>query len=163
MTLTDAADASQLDAARALFREYASAIGVDLCFQGFEAELAALPGCYAPPAGCILLARAGDRAAYAGCVALRPLAPGVCEMKRLYVRPAGRGAGLGRVLAEAVIARARDIGYATMRLDTLESMSAARALYRALGFRACSAYYSNPLPGVMYMELDLNPTPAEGR
>jgi ribosomal protein S18 acetylase RimI-like enzyme len=142
--------------ARALFEEYAAAIGVDLCFQGFADELAALPGAYAPPRGRLLLA--GPEDAPQGCIALRPLAGSdaaapVGEVKRLYVRTAARGAGLGRTLAEALIAEARAIGYRELRLDTLPTMSAARALYASLGFRESAAYYPNPLPGALYMSL----------
>ncbi len=137
-----------------LFREYQISIGVDLCFQGFEEELATLPGTYAPPRGEILIARAGRAAA--GVIALRPAeAEGACEMKRLYVRPAFRAAKLGRRLAEAVIAEGRRIGYRRIILDTLQDMTAAQALYRALGFTEISAYYDNPLPGVRYFELAL--------
>ena len=145
-----------------LFREYQISIGVDLCFQGFEEELATLPGLYGPPRGEILMARAGRAAA--GIVALRPLpeygaaggrdgAPGeagVCEMKRLYVRPAFRAAKLGRRLAERVVGEARRLGYRRIVLDTLHDMTAAQALYRALGFAEIEAYYKNPLPGVRY-------------
>ncbi len=145
-------------AVRALFEEYAQALDVDLCFQGFDRELATLPGAYAPPRGRLLVA--GSRAAPLGCVALRPL-PGndattrVAEIKRLYVRPAARGTGLGGALASEVIGAARAIGYREVRLDTLASMTAARALYASLGFRACDAYYHNPLPGTAYMALAL--------
>ncbi|MDH4196431.1 MAG: GNAT family N-acetyltransferase [Candidatus Aminicenantes bacterium] len=138
---------------RRLFREYQELLGVDLCFQGFEDELAELPGKYAPPTGALLLAFDGEEAQ--GCVALRGIAPGVCEMKRLYVRPAYRGQGLGRTLAEAVIAEGRRIGYRTMRLDTLEKLREAIGLYESLGFRRIPPYYANPLPGVIYWELDL--------
>ena len=138
---------------RALFEEYAAALGVDLGFQGFSEELDSLPGAYAPPAGCLLLGRVGRLPA--GCVAMRALAPGVCEIKRLYVRPDFRATGLGRRLAEAAVAAAQAKGYAAMRLDTLAAMTSARALYRSLGFRPIAAYRHNPVPGAEFLELDL--------
>lgn len=138
---------------RRLFREYADSLAVDLCFQDFEAELAGLPGKYAPPRGRLLLARDGDDAA--GCVAMRPVDGGTCEMKRLYVRPAWRGARLGRRLAERVCSEAREAGYARICLDTLPSMEAALALYRALGFRPVAPYVHNPVPGAIFLGLDL--------
>lgn len=150
----EAADSpDEIAAVRALFLEYARSLGVSLDFQGFDQELATLPGCYAPPRGRLLIARQG--ADIVGCVALRPLDAERCEMKRLYLRPACRGHGAGRQLAESIIAAARAIGYRRMVLDTLAQMPAARALYASLGFREISAYYDNPLPGVLYAELDL--------
>jgi ribosomal protein S18 acetylase RimI-like enzyme len=156
--IRNAASAADVAAARALFEEYAAALNVDLCFQGFAEELASLPGAYAPPRGRLLLA--GPSHAPIGCVALRPLpaddaTTAVCEIKRLYVQPAARGTGLGAALAQAVLAEARAIGYREVRLDTLASMSAARALYASLGFRECAPYYHNPLGGTAYMALAL--------
>ena len=150
----DARGAGDVRVARTLFEEYAASLDVDLGFQGFADELASLPGAYAPPAGALLLALRGD--AIIGCIALRPLgdpAARVAEMKRLYVRPAARGFGVGRVLVEAVVDRARTLGYREMKLDTLAPMRQARALYASLGFRPCEAYYDNPLPGVAYLSL----------
>jgi putative acetyltransferase len=144
---------AELDLVRTLFREYQLAIGVDLCFQGFEAELAALPAAYAPPAGRLLLAFDGE--ALAGCGALRPIAPGVAELKRMWTRPGLRGRGVARGVATALLDAARAEGYRIVRLDTLEGMTAARALYQRLGFREIGPYYANPLPGVVYMELTL--------
>ncbi len=142
-----------LEPVRAIFREYADSLGVDLCFQGFEAELAGLPGMYAEPQGRILLAEEDGGAV--GCVAMRPLDGAVCEMKRLYVRPAGRGRHLGRQLATEICRAARQAGYERMRLDTLASMRQAQQLYRSLGFRPIPPYVFNPIEGAMYMELDL--------
>ncbi len=139
---------------RALFLEYQDWLDVDLCFQGFGEELASLPGNYAPPAGGVWLAHVDG--ALAGCVGLRPHDGGTCEMKRLWVRPAFRGLGLGRRLAETGIAAARAAGYRTLCLDTLSFMDAARALYADLGFHEIPAYYDNPLEDVCYLELDLS-------
>jgi ribosomal protein S18 acetylase RimI-like enzyme len=147
-----------LESVRAIFREYADSLGFDLCFQGFESELAGLPGKYAEPQGRVLLAE--DDGQIAGCVAMRPLDDSACEMKRLYVRPAGRGRHLGRRLATAICGQAKEAGYQRMRLDTLASMHAAQALYRSLGFRPIAAYVFNPLEGATYMELELTgPSP----
>ncbi|MBN3753188.1 GNAT family N-acetyltransferase [Paraburkholderia sp. Tr-20389] len=142
-----------LDVVRAVFREYADSLGIDLSFQSFDEELAALPGKYAPPRGAILLAR--NDARVIGSVALRPFEHDICEMKRLYVRPEGRGLQLGRRLAQAVVRAAKDAGYQKMRLDTLPSMQAAQRLYASLGFRPISAYVFNPVEGTQFLELDL--------
>ena len=142
---------ADLAAARTLFREYAEGLDFALDFQDFEEEMAALPGPYARPDGCILLAE--REKSPIGVVAVKPLGDaGVCEMKRLYVRPAHRGTGVGRALGEAVLDAARTLGYDVMRLDTVASMTAARALYRSLGFEERSPYYHNPLDDVVYME-----------
>jgi len=138
---------------RLLFEQYADALGFDLEFQGFSRELATLPGEYAPPGGCILLAERAEE--IVGCVALRPLEKLICEMKRLYVVPGHRNRKIGRMLAEAVIDQARDLGYERMRLDTIESMTAAQALYRSLGFRPIKPYRYNPLVNPSYFELNL--------
>jgi len=171
LAITPARGDDDMAAVARLFREYQISIGTDLCFQGFEEELKTLPGAYAPPRGDILVARAGRAAA--GVVALRPLpnyggarltcggaglsgaAGDTCEMKRLYVRPAFRAAKLGRRLAERAIDEARQRGYRGLVLDTLKEMTAAQALYRALGFAEIGAYYDNPIEGVRYFRLAL--------
>lgn len=148
-----ASSTEEIEESRTLFREYEKSLGIDLCFQNFEKELAGLPGEYAPPSGTLLLARVGDRVA--GCVALRKIEADVCEMKRLYVRGAFRGQGTGRQLAEAVIDTARRVGYRRIRLDTLPSMREAIPLYRSLGFYEIAPYRENPIEGVLFMEKTL--------
>jgi ribosomal protein S18 acetylase RimI-like enzyme len=152
-SIVQASTASQLADIRALFLEYAASLEISLCFQNFEQELATLPGSYAPPSGRLLLAQETNQAA--GCVGVRALGDGVCEMKRLYVRPAWRGKGLGRILAKAIIASASEIGYTSMRLDTLASMQPAISLYHSLGFRQIAPYYANPSEKAVFMELTL--------
>jgi RimJ/RimL family protein N-acetyltransferase len=152
--IADLTEPARMDVVRDLFREYQRTIGVDLCFQGFAEELATLPGAYAPPRGRLLLATIGDDPV--GCVGLRPLDGDAAEMKRLYVRPAARGQGLGRRLATSVIDGARALGYRCVRLDTLASMTDAIALYRALGFVEIPPYRPNPLPGPRYFERTLD-------
>ncbi|MBK9116588.1 MAG: GNAT family N-acetyltransferase [Betaproteobacteria bacterium] len=148
-----------MDEARALFREYADWLAVDLCFQGFAEELASLPGAYAPPRGCLLLA--GPAGAAIGCIALRPIAVdgtadgAVGEIKRLFVQPAARGQGLGERLVAAIVDIARAAGYRELKLDTLLHMTDARRLYERLGFAPCSPYYHNPLPGAVYLSRTL--------
>jgi putative acetyltransferase len=154
LSMSQAESAAQIAQARELFLEYAQSLGFSLCFQNFDGELAGLPGDYAPPEGRLLLAEYDGR--LAGCVALHQLEPGICEMKRLYLRPAFRGKGLGRALAERIIAEARLIDYQRMRLDTVEPvMKDAAAMYRKLGFREVAPYRANPIAGAMYMELEL--------
>ncbi len=154
LTLTQAESPAQIVQARELFLEYAKSLGFSLCFQNFDKELAELPGDYAPPEGRLLLAEYEDQ--LAACVALHRLEPGICEMKRLYLRPQFRGKGLGRALAERIITEARRIGYQRMRLDTVEPvMKDAVAMYRKLGFAEIAPYRPNPIAGAMYMELEL--------
>jgi putative acetyltransferase len=148
--IVHAASPDQIAAARRLFKEYEASLGIGLDFQGFEREVAELPGGYAPPAGRLFLAVGGSEPI--GCVALMRRGDGVCEMKRLYVRPTARGARLGRRLAETVIREARLIGYTRMRLDTLPFMKEATALYRTLGFVEIAPYYENPVAGSLFME-----------
>jgi GNAT superfamily N-acetyltransferase len=154
LTFVQAESPAQIAQARELFLEYAQSLGFSLCFQNFDKELAELPGDYAPPEGRLLLAEYDGR--LAACVALHKLEPDICEMKRLYLRPQFRGKGLGRALADRIIAEARQIGYQRMRLDTVEPiMKDAVAMYRKLGFKEVVAYRPNPIAGAMYMELKL--------
>ncbi len=150
-------DAQGWEDTRAILRDYANSLDVDLCFQGFEEELAQLPGAYAPPSGLMLLAMVDG--AVAGCGAFRNLPdvdyPNACEMKRLYVRPAFRRFGLGRLLAQALMDRAAQAGYSSMLLDTLDEMEAARGLYESLGFEEVPPFYYNPLPGAHYLRVVL--------
>ena len=152
------ATADDLEAARAIFREYASTLSVNLDFQDFQTELTDLPGDYAPPRGGLLLARVSG--ALAGCCALRPMDssdyPNAAEMKRLFVRKAFRGFGLGRQLTEAILDEARRAGYSSVLLDTLDEMEAARALYEDLGFEEIPPYYHNPHAGAHYLKVDLD-------
>lgn len=147
----------RIDAARGVFREYAASLNIDLCFQGFDDELAGLPGEYAEPHGVLLLAFVGDD--LAGCGAMRPLRDAdhanACEMKRLFVRPAFRRFGIGRLLAQALMDRASGAGYSVMLLDTLDEMESARGLYASLGFEEVAPYYYNPIPGAHYLKAQL--------
>ncbi len=164
LEILDASTPAHIETARELFNQYAASLNFDLCFQSFEQELASLPGDYAPPAGRLLLAFWNGEAI--GCGALRKfvvsqsaaekISDGICEMKRLYVKPEGRGHRIGLALAERLIAEARAIGYRRMRLDTVPaSMAAAVKMYRAFGFREIGPYRLNPTPGVIFMELEL--------
>jgi len=154
LAFSQAESPNQIAQARELFLEYAQSLGFSLCFQNFDKELAALPGDYAPPDGRLLLAEYDGQ--LAGCVALHKLEPGICEMKRLYLRPNFRGKRLGRVLADRIIAEARQIGYQRMRLDTVEPvMGDAVAMYRKIGFQEIAPYCANPIAGALYMELPL--------
>jgi ribosomal protein S18 acetylase RimI-like enzyme len=152
-TIREAQTDADIAQARELFIEYQAKLGVDLCFQGFSEELAALPGYYARPAGRLLLASNGASAL--GVVGLRSVGGADCEMKRLYVRPAGRGLGLGRLLTTTLIKEARLAGYHRMLLDSLPTMTEAQALYRSLGFTEIAAYCNNPIAGTLYMALEL--------
>jgi ribosomal protein S18 acetylase RimI-like enzyme len=153
--IVEAASKADFALGRAMFEEYARAIDVDLCFQDFSAELDRLSVMYAPPAGALLLAKAGSQTA--GCVGLRKLRDDICEMKRLYVRPEFRGRHLGRRMAEEIARRGRELGYRTLVLDTLGTMEAAQKLYLSMGFTPATSYYVNPLPNVKYFSLDLQP------
>jgi ribosomal protein S18 acetylase RimI-like enzyme len=154
LRITQATTRSDIEQARELFKEYEASLGISLCFQSFDQELANLPGDYAPPRGRLLLAREYDQ--LLGCIALRPVGPTTCEMKRLFVRPQHRDRRLGRVLVEAIIEEARNIGYTHMRLDTLPGkMDRAIALYRSIGFLEIPPYYNTPVDSTTFMELDL--------
>lgn len=154
ISIREANGADDLETVRHLFSAYARSLPIDLGYQGFEDELAALPGKYAPPNGTMLLAE--DEAGQAlGCVAVRPLDEDICEMKRLYISPEGRGAGVGRQLAETAITAARQMHYREMRLDTLASMTAAQMLYVSLGFVRIDSYYETPVEGTVFMALEL--------
>jgi len=146
---------AHMEKAREIFLRYARSLDFDLSFQGFAVELAGLPGDYAPPAGCLLLAMEDGETM--GCVALRKIGEGICEMKRLFIGPEQRGKGIGLLLAEAVIQEAKRLGYDQMRLDTVPSMTSAISLYRSLGFREISSYCHNPVPGAKFFELQLKP------
>jgi len=152
--IVQANTSDEIEQARSLFTEYAAGLGFSLCFQGFDKELAGLPGDYAPPGGRLLLAY--DDEQVLGCIALRRHDDVTCEMKRLFLRPAARGKGAGRILVDQILAAAREIGYQRMVLDTVPgSMDKAIALYRSIGFREISAYYQSPVPGALFMELAL--------
>ncbi|MGE0154745.1 MAG: GNAT family N-acetyltransferase [Reyranellaceae bacterium] len=150
--------AADIAAVKSLFREYAESLGFSLCFQGFDEEMASFPAKYSPPKGGLLLASVEGQPA--GAVGVWQQAPGICEMKRLYVRPQFRGLDLGRRLADAVVREGRRLGYRAMRLDTLKTMVAARSLYASMGFVEVEPYYHNPMADAVYMELPLPPLPA---
>jgi len=155
LSLRQAQSPAEIEQVRELFLEYAASLGFSLCFQNFDQELAELPGDYTPPEGRLLLAECNGE--ITGCVAMHKFAEGICEMKRLYLRPKFRGKGLGRTLAEAIIAEATALGYRIMRLDTVEPvMRDAVAMYRRLGFVEIPSYRANPMQGTLYMELQLN-------
>jgi ribosomal protein S18 acetylase RimI-like enzyme len=151
--IVDACRSGEIAQIRALLLEYQASLDVDLGFQGFAHEVAELPGSYSPPSGRLLLARVDGRVC--GCVALQPISSEVCEMKRLYVRPACRGSGLGRLMAGRLLDEARAIGYRKICLDTLPSMTRAAAMYEALGFEEIPPYRHNPVPGTRFMALSL--------
>lgn len=153
LVIVTADSAPYIRAVDALFREYAESLDFDLDFQNFQSEISRLPGDYAAPEGCLLLALADH--APIGCIALRKWSRNICEMKRLYVKGKFRGYGVGRSLAETLIEKAGRLGYRRMRLDTVPAMRAARALYQSLGFKEIDAYRFNPIEGARYMELDL--------
>jgi putative acetyltransferase len=153
MHIHQATSPTDIAIARTLFQEYADDLGIDLCFQGFAAELAQLPGSYAPPQGRLLVAWVDDLAA--GCVALRRFRESICEMKRLFVRPAFRGRGIGKTLVDALIREANQIGYTTMCLDTLPALAAATQLYESAGFVRRAPYYDTPLGETIFMERPL--------
>jgi putative acetyltransferase len=153
LAVHEAQDSSGIATARELFLEYQRGLGVDLCFQAFDEELASLPGRYAHPTGRLLLAVDGE--SVLGVVAMRALNDADCEMKRLYVRPVGRGLGVGRVLTTTLINEARVMGYRRMLLDTLPAMALAQALYRSMGFVEIAPYCDNPIAGTLYMALEL--------
>jgi len=154
LSLVQVESMEHVEIARALFREYEASLQVDLCFQSFEAELSGLPAPYVPPRGALLLAfQEGE---VAGCGAFRPWSADCCELKRLFVRPASRGKGIGRILATVLLARAREAAYRSVRLDTLDFMSEAVALYQSLGFQRIERYYDNPHPGALFFELALS-------
>lgn len=155
LKIVQAESAEEIEQARKLFREYEAWLGINLCFQNFEKEVAELPGRYAPPDGRLWFA-VDDSGEIAGCIALRKIGEGICEMKRLYLRPEFRGRAIGRQLAEKIVDEARAIGYERMRLDTLPGkMDGAIAIYRSLGFREIEDYYGNPVEEVLFMELVL--------